>query len=135
MLKNKKVRVAKKFVKYNLSGGMQFATDLFLLWFFTDVLGIYYIFSAVISVLCSSIIGYTLNRKYVFEKSKRKFLEGYPIFLVITFIKMIAIVGFLFVFVDVLKIYYLFARLLTGIIIVTLMYIIHTKITFKTDFE
>lgn len=49
--------------------------------------------------------------------------------------KMIAVVAILFLLVDVLKIHYLIARLITGAIIVSLMYIIHTKITFKTDFE
>jgi len=131
----KKAKVAKKFVKYNLVMSLQFFTDLFLLWLFTDVFGIYYIFSAVISVLGSSIIGHTVSKKYIFDKSKRKFLESYPAFLGVTIVKMFAIVGLLFLFVDILGIYYLLARILTGIIIVILMYIFHTKITFKTDFE
>lgn len=131
----RKAKAAKKFAKYNLAGGMQFATDLFLLWFFTDILGIYYIFSAILSVLCSSLIGYNLNRKYVFEKSQRKFSEGYPVYLGVMAAKMIAVVAILFLLVDILHIHYLIARLITGAIIVTLMYIVHTKITFKTDFE
>jgi dolichol-phosphate mannosyltransferase len=131
----KKAKVAKKFGKSILAGGTQFVTDFVLLWFFTDIVGIYYLFSAVISVLSSSVIGYTLNRKYVFKTSKRKFLEGYPIFLGVTIVKMVVIVAMLFLFVDVLKIYYLLARILIGIIIVVLMYIVHTKITFKTDFD
>lgn len=72
----KKAKVAKKFAKYNLAGGMQFVTDLFLLWFFTDILGIYYLFSAIFSVLCSSLIGYNLNRKYVFENPKENFQKA-----------------------------------------------------------
>ncbi|MEK6886035.1 MAG: GtrA family protein [Nanoarchaeota archaeon] len=130
-----KAKVAKKFFKYNLTMSMQFITDFFLLWFFTDLLGVYYIFSAILSVLFSSVIGHTLSKRYVFDKSKKKFKESYPIFLGVTIVKLFAIVIFLFLFVDVLGIYYLLARILTGIIIVIFMYVVHTKITFKTDFE
>ena len=130
-----KKRKTKKFLKYNLAGSFQFLSDLFLLWFLTDVIGVYYLISASISVVISSVIGYNLNRKYVFYKSKRKFLQGYSIFLIITIIKIFAIIGILFFFVDVLKINYLIGRVLTGLIIVGLMYIIHTKLTFKTSFD
>lgn len=125
----------KKFLKYNFAGSFQFVTDLFLLWFLTDIVGFYYLISASISVVISSIIGYSLNKTYVFKKSERKFLRGYGIFLTITIIKIFAIIGILFLFVDVLKIHYLFSRILTGLIIVIIMYILHTKLTFKTDFD
>jgi dolichol-phosphate mannosyltransferase len=126
---------AKKFLKYNLAGSFQFIVDLFLLWFFTEIIGFYYLVSAFISVVVSSIIGYSLNKNYVFQKSKRNFLHGYGIFLTITTVKIFVIIGILFFFVDVLKIYYLLSRILTGLIIVIIMYILHTKLTFKTDFD
>jgi len=125
----------KKFLKYNLAGSFQFVTDLFLLWFFTDIIGFYYLVSAFISVVASSIIGYSLNKKYVFQKSKRRFLHGYSIFLTITAVKIFAIIGILFLLVDIFKIQYLLSRILTGLIIVIIMYILHTKLTFKTSFN
>jgi len=124
-----------KFLKYILAGSFQFIGDLFLLWFFTEVIGLYYLISASIGVSISSLIGYTLNKKYVFKKSKRGFFEGFSIFLMITTGKIFAITAFLFLFVSILQINYLIARIITGIIIVLLMYILHTKVTYKTDFN
>ena len=125
----------KKFLKYNIAGSFQFVTDLFLLWFLTDIVGFFYLFSATISVVISSVIGYSLNKKYVFQKSQRKFLHGYGIFLTITIFKIFAVIGLLFFFVDILKINYLISRILTGLIVVGIMYTLHTKLTFKTDFD
>lgn len=125
----------KKFLKYISAGSLQFVFDLFLLWFLTAIVGIYYLFSALISVSLSSVIGYSLNKKYVFKKSKRKFLHGYTTFLMITGVKIFAMIFILFLFVDVLKLYYLFARILTGVLVVAIMYTLHTKLTFRTDFD
>jgi putative flippase GtrA len=131
----KKEKIIKKFLKYLSAGWFQFILDLFLLWIFTDFLGVYYLFSASISVVISSILGFTLNKKYVFKKSKRKFSQGYLIFLAITIGKIFAITSLLFFFVDFLQVNYILGRILTGLIIVGVMYTLHTKLTFGTDFD
>ncbi len=129
------MKKVKKFLKWNITGGLQFISDLFLLWFLTEIIGFYYLISASISVVISSIVGYSLNKKYVFRKSKRKFSRGYPIFLTITVAKIFVIIGILYFFVDILNINYLIARVITGLIIMIGMYTLHTKVTYKTDFE
>lgn len=131
-MRTKKVH---KFMKYLVAGLIQFPLDLSLLWFFTDILGIYYLLSASISVIISAGIGFIINKNYAFKKSKVSFFQGYIVFAIITAAKIFAITGFLYVFVDVFKMYYLIARVLTGIIIVFLMYFLHTKLTFRTDFD
>ena len=125
----------KKFFTYISAGVFQFSSDLFLLWFFTEIIGLYYLLSASVSVVVSSTIGFILNRKYVFKKSKRTFLKSYLIFLGISTWKIFAIIGLLFVSVEMFHLNYLIARVLVGILIVLGMYILHTKLTYKTDFE
>lgn len=128
-------KATKKFLKYYLTMSLQWISDLFLLWFFTEFMGLYYLYSATIAVIFSSIIGYSTSKRYVFTKSKRSFLEGYGFFLLVTLFKILAIVGLLYFFVDICGVHYMLARIIIIPLLTIIIYTLHTKLTFRTNFD
>lgn len=53
--------------KYLIAGGLAFAADLAVLWGCTELLGIHYLLSNVVSYSCGLVVAYLLNTRWVFS--------------------------------------------------------------------
>lgn len=56
-------------VRFLLSGGVGFATTMVLLYFFTDILGLWYLFSFVIAFFIATAVSFTLQKLFTFNDS------------------------------------------------------------------
>ena len=54
--------------RYIFVGGTAFVVDFFFLYFFSDICGIYYLISAVLSFIISVIVNYIMSTKWVFNQ-------------------------------------------------------------------
>lgn len=61
-----------QFITYTFVGGLAFVIDFAALWFFTDVVGIYYLYSAVISFILGLTTNYLLSINWVFSVRRVK---------------------------------------------------------------
>ena len=63
--------------RYIFVGGTAFAVDFFFLYFFSDICGIYYLFSAVLSFIISVLVNYVMSTRWVFNQDniENKVLE------------------------------------------------------------
>lgn len=104
-------RGAHRFLKYSSVGVSTFVLDLALLFFFTDVLGVYYVLSAGIAFSIAISINYVLSRTHVFSETTRALESGYVLFFLIAGAGLIAVLGLMYLAVDVLGFGYIISRI------------------------
>ena len=57
-----------QFFRYIFVGGTAFVVDFFFLYFISDICGIYYLISAVLSFIISVLVNYLMSTKWVFNQ-------------------------------------------------------------------
>lgn len=104
--------------RYLFVGGFAFLVDFFLLYFFSDICGIYYLISAVLSFIISLIVNYVLSTKWIFNKSQldNKLIE-FNIFALIGVVGLIFTEILLYLFTDIFGLYYLLSKVITTAIV------------------
>jgi putative flippase GtrA len=107
-----------QFFRYIFVGGTAFVVDFFFLYFFSDICGIYYLISAILSFVISVIVNYLMSIKWVFNQDNidNKIME-FNMFLLISTIGLIFTEILLYFFTDICGIYYLMSKIISAIIV------------------
>ena len=107
-----------QFFRYIFVGGTAFAVDFFFLYFFSDICGIYYLISGVLSFVISVLVNYIMSTKWVFnpDNSDNKVLE-FNLFLIISTVGLVFTEILLYLFTDVFGLYYLISKIIAAIIV------------------
>lgn len=107
-----------QFFRYLFVGGFAFLVDFFLLYFFSDVCGIYYLISAALSFIISLIVNYLISVYWVFNKNKidNKLVE-FGVFSLIGVVGLIFTEIILYLCTDVFGIYYLVSKIIATAIV------------------
>lgn len=107
-----------QFFRYLFVGGFAFLVDFFLLYFFSDFCGIYYLISAVLSFVISLIVNYLISIQWVFYKNQidNKFIE-FNVFSLIGIVGLLFTEILLYLFTDVLGLYYLISKIISAAIV------------------
>jgi len=100
--------------RYCFVGGFAFLVDYGLLYALTEFCGCHYIVSATISFIAGLIVNYLLSTWWIFRKSKLKNKAAeFTIFALIGVVGLILNNVLLYVFTDLLGIYYMISKLIT----------------------
>ena len=104
--------------RYVFVGGTAFIVDFYFLYFFSDIFGIYYLISGVLSFIISVIVNYIMSTKWVFnqENIDNKILE-FNLFLLISAIGLVFTEILLWLFTDIFGLYYLISKIISAIIV------------------
>ena len=104
--------------RYIFVGGTAFVVDFFFLWFFSAVCGIYYLVSGVLSFIISVLVNYIMSTKWVFNQDniENKVLE-FNLFLAISALGLVFTEILLWLFTDVIGLYYLISKVIAAIIV------------------
>lgn len=104
--------------RYVFVGGSAFIVDFFFLYFFSDICGIYYLISAVLSFIISVMVNYLLSTKWVFNQDNidNKVLE-FNLFILISAVGLLFTEILLYFFTDILNIYYLISKIIAAVIV------------------
>ena len=107
-----------QFFRYIFVGGTAFVVDFFFLYFFSDICGIYYLVSGVLSFIISVLVNYLMSTKWVFNQDNidNKVLE-FNLFLIISTIGLVFTEILLYFFTDILGLYYLISKIIAAIIV------------------
>ena len=107
-----------QFFRYIFVGGTAFVVDFFFLYFFSDICGIYYLISAVMSFIISVLVNYIMSTKWVFNQRniENKVLE-FNLFILISTIGLIFTEILLYFFTDIVGLYYLISKIISAIIV------------------
>lgn len=104
--------------RYIFVGGTAFTVDFFFLYFFSDICGIYYLISAVLSFIISVLFNYIMSTKWVFNQDniENKVLE-FNLFIIISTIGLVFTEILLYFFTDIVGFYYLISKVISAIIV------------------
>jgi len=106
--------------------------NIIILFISTEYLGIYYIYSAIISLFIGNVIKFILNKIWTFnEKIKHKFVNGFVWFMAIGLFTIILNIILLYIFTDFLRIYYVLSQLISLMIVGLLGFYLNDMLTFN----
>lgn len=119
------------FIRFSLSSSTTLLIDLFLLGVLVEFFQVYYLTAAAISFISSNSINYVISRFWGFKETQRRLARGYFIFVTIGTFGLVLTVYLMWIFVDVWKIYYFLARIITAVIEGTISFVLHYFLTFR----
>ena len=121
----------KQIIKFIISGGTAFSVDLLLLFFLTDILKIWYIYSASMAFIVAFFISFYLQKLWTFRDSNKKVYKQMLIFFFSGTANVMVNAGGMYVIVDKLGIKYLFAQMIMTALLSTCSFLIYRFIVFK----
>lgn len=124
-----------QFFRYIFVGGTAFVVDFFFLYFFSDICGIYYLISAVLSFIISVLVNYLMSTKWVFNQDniENRVLE-FNLFIIISTIGLGFTEVLLYLFTDVLGLYYLVSKIISAIIVLFWNFLARRYLFYGRDF-
>ena len=127
---------AKQTFKYYLVGASGVLVNLGLLYFLTDIIGAWYVFSQAVAAGVSMTTNFTLHKflNYRKEIKEAKTLERYIKFITISLLGMGILLGLTYVLVENFAMYYMHAAMLSIAIAGSFNYFANRKWTFGIKF-
>jgi dolichyl-phosphate beta-glucosyltransferase len=121
------------FLKYSIVWVSSTIVDMLSLYIFVDILNINLYLSVVISFLLAVINWFLLNKIWTFDDKSKKYKRQFVKFLIVSIIWLCLSLSFMYIFVDVLDIYYLLSKALTSIIVLFWNYFWNKTWTFSSN--
>lgn len=130
-MKKMKVRMA-KIVRYIFSGGLAALTDLVALYVFKDVIGIWYLTSAVLAFLIAFVVSFSLQKFFTFQDHSMEGLHGQAAtYFVVSGLNLLLNTFFMYVLVDRFGMHYMFAQILTSLVLAMESFVVYGMFIFK----
>lgn len=101
-----------------------------LLYFFTSILGLWYLYSGIISFSIVSIISFVLHKTFTFRNTAPNYYQQYFKFFGIILAGIIMNNGLLFIFTNLLGLWYILSRVLSSLIVMLWNYFNNAKRVF-----
>lgn len=120
------------FIKYNAVAMTATTVDFLFLVFLTEVLGFWYLLSAIIGSTFGGIVAFMLERNWTFKKTNGVVRKQALRYLFIWLSSLLLNTVFLYLFVDIFEIQYILSRLIVAVLVsVTFNYFTHKYYIFK----
>mgnify|MGYP001169155076 FL=1 len=125
-------KMVKEFNRYTISSTFVFILDLLLLIILTEIFGIFYLFSAGISIIISFTINYFVNINWVFADRKYSGAPTLEYFLMIAISLFVSVINFIAIWFlsDILLFYYVFSKLIASALTFVLKFFLRKIILF-----
>ncbi len=105
------------FIKYNAVAITATAVDFLFLVFFTEVLGFWYLFSAIIGSTIGGFVAFLLERNWTFKKTDGVIRKQAFRYLLIWLTSLLLNTVFLYLFVDILQIQYILSKVAVAVLV------------------
>lgn len=119
-----------RFLRFFVIGGVSGLIDLMLIYFLTNSIGIWYLYSGIISFIIVSIISFILHKKITFKNHDPYYYKQYFKFFSVILIGIIINNGLLFIFTQFFGLWYIFSRILSSLIVMLWNYFNNIKRVF-----
>ena len=134
-LKSKTKKISQnQFFRFLLIGGFCTLQNIFWLYLLTTILGLHYIISTIILMFTVNSLGFYLNNRFTFKQygqTWRSFLRKLLKYHTVMLSSFLTILLLMYILVDILQIWYLWANILITIGTTLYNFTIHKKWTFK----
>ncbi len=123
--------VRSKFLRFSIIGAFCNILNLVSLYFFTTLLNLHYIFSTIISMIFLNTLGFYLNKRYTFKTKQKHFWSELWKYHTVMFSSFLSILLLMYLLVDILHIWYLYANIIISIGMVLYNFLMHKNWSFK----
>ena len=111
-------KLLSQIIKFGFVGGTAFVIDAGLLFLLTEFCGIHYLISGMISFTASVIYNYVLSVKWVFDAKKdANKTQEFLVFIILSVIGLGINQLFMWLFVDMMHIYYMLSKIIATVIV------------------
>lgn len=122
----------KKIVKFLISGGTTAAVQLSLMYFLTDIRGLWYIFSLNVAFLVAFFVSFTLQKFWTFENNDLNRIYGQALlYFAVVLGNLLLNNLFVYFLVEEAGIWYIAAQIIAELIIAIESFFVYKKIFFK----
>ncbi len=112
-------------VKYLIAGGTAAFVDLTLIYFFTDILGVWYLLSACLAFVIAFFVSFFLQKFWTFsDKDKERMYKQMTVYLIVSLTNLIINTIGMYVLVDGFKVWYMLAQFIISGLMASESYII-----------
>ena len=109
-----------------------FTINLVALYFFTDIVGIYYLISTILAFLISFSVSFTLQKFWTFQDNSRDHLHiQLPLYLGMQLTNITLNAALMFVFVEYLHVWYLYSQAVISLGLAAVIFFLNKKYIFK----
>jgi putative flippase GtrA len=130
-----KQSIESKFSRFLIIGIFCTIQNIFWLYLFTTVLKIHYLLSTIILMITVNSLGFYLNKRYTFKTAIKQRIKTITVELFKYHTVMISsslmILIFMYIFVDIFRIWYIWANLIISLGMAVYNFLLHKKWTFK----
>lgn len=119
------------FIRYSLGGGLAALLDLLLLYVFTDVLGIYYLYSAIFVFVFSVTFAYFFQKYITFRNYSKQHIIQWSLFVAFQLVGQWWYMLMLWLGVDIIHIHYMFVAIVAKWIVFLWNYVANHYFNFK----
>lgn len=124
-------RLDKKIIKFCGIGALCASLNLGTLYLLTNVLNFNYLVSTLIALIFINFIGFYLNKYYTFKSKKKRFWQELWKYYSVMCSSFILNLILMYLLVDILHIWYLYASLSITICFIVFNYLMHKNWSFK----
>lgn len=121
-------------IKYLFAGGTAVVVNLFVLYVFTDLFGVWYVASSVIAFFVSLLTGFALQKFWTFrDPSMRRIKRQMALYTAVGVLNVVLGPTLLYLVVETFAVWYLAAQLAVLAVLALESYLLNRFITFKKD--
>ncbi len=115
-----------QFVRFVIAGSFSFAVNLVALYFFTDIVGIYYLISTILAFLISFSISFTLQKFWTFKEHSRDNLHiQLSLYLCLQLVNITLNASLMFVFVEYMHVWYIYSQAVISPVLAVVIFFIN----------
>jgi putative flippase GtrA len=120
-----------QFLRFCLVGGFCASQNILIIYLLTGLFKVHYIFSIFLQTVFVNSIGFYLNSRYTFNGNKNEFWQELFKYHTVMLSSILTVSILMYVLVDILHIWYLYAFITLTIAMTIYNFIAHKKWTFK----
>jgi putative flippase GtrA len=121
-----------KVLRFILAGGTSALSQIAILYLFTDILGLWYLYASILSFVIALFISFTLQKFWAFrDKAIRGVHAQFMKYAMIIFVGLLLNTTLMFLLVDLLHFWYILAQIITGALIAVFNFLSYRKYIFK----
>ncbi|TYQ30716.1 GtrA family protein [Pseudanabaena sp. UWO310] len=125
------VSLENQFLRFFMVGGFCAFLNIVILYILTGILNFHYLLSVLIQTVVVNYIGFYLNRRFTFKRTKGEFWEGLAKYYAVMISSFLMVSSLMYLLVDIFHVWYLYAFVLITIMMMIFNFLSHQKWTFK----
>jgi len=130
------IKKRKKIIRFIIAGGTAAIVNFSLLYFFTDILGFWYLLSSVLSFAISLFANFCLQKFWTFgdnDKGKNILYKQLTIYVLLALFNLMANTVLMYILVDIFGLWYMLAQFFIAALIATWNFLVYKFFVFNQN--